>query len=429
MLADAPASHLGLASGVIPRPGHPPPQALDHSDKYSVRYPIQKGCIEDWEGMEKFWQQCIFQYLRCDPEEHYFLMTEPPLNSPDAREEMAEIMFETFNVAGLYIAVQAVLALAAGFASRRGGGGSQGISGTVIDSGDGATHVIPVADGYVIGSSIKTVPIAGKGITAFIQQLLKERGEPVPAYHSAEAANTIKETMCYTSSDMAKEFAKHDADPGKYVKMVGGYDKRSGKTWGVEAGYERFLGPEVFFNPEILGDAGKGSAGSYFKPLPEVVDDSILSCPVDTRRKLYKNIVLSGGTTMVRGTPLHRLKRRPGERAALVRLHVLPDFLTRALIACLGRHRAQFKDFGRRVQRDVKRLVDGRQSANAASAGQHGADIEVNVVSHSLQRYAVWFGGSVLASTPDFAKSCRTKAEYEEHGPSICRVNPVFQGL
>jgi actin-related protein 3 len=361
-------------------------QALDHSDKYSVRYPIQKGCIEDWEGMEKFWQQCIFQYLRCDPEEHYFLMTEPPLNSPDAREEMAEIMFETFNVAGLYIAVQAVLALAAGFASRRGGGGSQGISGTVIDSGDGATHVIPVADGYVIGSSIKTVPIAGKGITAFIQQLLKERGEPVPAYHSAEAANTIKETMCYTSSDMAKEFAKHDADPGKYVKMVGGYDKRSGKTWGVEAGYERFLGPEVFFNPEILGDAGKGSAGSYFKPLPEVVDDSILSCPVDTRRKLYKNIVLSGGTTM-------------------------------------------FKDFGRRVQRDVKRLVDGRQSANAASAGQHGADIEVNVVSHSLQRYAVWFGGSVLASTPDFAKSCRTKAEYEEHGPSICRVNPVFQGL
>ena len=120
VLADAPASHLGLASGVIPRPGHPPPQALDHSDKYSVRYPIQKGCIEDWEGMEKFWQQCIFQYLRCDPEEHYFLMTEPPLNSPDAREEMAEIMFETFNVAGLYIAVQAVLALAAGFASRRG---------------------------------------------------------------------------------------------------------------------------------------------------------------------------------------------------------------------------------------------------------------------------------------------------------------------
>lgn len=28
--------------------------------------------------------------------------------------------------------------------------------------------------------------------------------------------------------------------------------------------------------------------------------------------------------------------------------------------------------------------------------------VEVNVVSHPIQRYAVWFGGSVLASTPEF---------------------------
>ena len=28
--------------------------------------------------------------------------------------------------------------------------------------------------------------------------------------------------------------------------------------------------------------------------------------------------------------------------------------------------------------------------------------IEVNVVSHPIQRFAVWFGGSVLASTPEF---------------------------
>lgn len=28
--------------------------------------------------------------------------------------------------------------------------------------------------------------------------------------------------------------------------------------------------------------------------------------------------------------------------------------------------------------------------------------VEVNVVSHPIQRFAVWFGGSVLASTPEF---------------------------
>jgi hypothetical protein len=27
-------------------------------------------------------EQCIFKYLRCEPEDHYFLLTEPPLNTP-----------------------------------------------------------------------------------------------------------------------------------------------------------------------------------------------------------------------------------------------------------------------------------------------------------------------------------------------------------
>lgn len=56
--------------------------------------------------MERFLEQCIFKYLRAEPEDHYFLLTEPPLNTPENREYTAEIMFESFNVPGLYIAVQ-----------------------------------------------------------------------------------------------------------------------------------------------------------------------------------------------------------------------------------------------------------------------------------------------------------------------------------
>lgn len=47
------------------------------------------------------------------------------------------------------------------------------MTGVVVDVGDGATHVVPVADGYVIGSSIKSIPIAGKDVTLFIQQLMR----------------------------------------------------------------------------------------------------------------------------------------------------------------------------------------------------------------------------------------------------------------
>eukprot|EP00951_Prasinocladus_malaysianus_P026277 scaffold232840_cov37-Prasinocladus_malaysianus.AAC.1 len=48
------------------------------------------------------------------------MLTEPPLNSPENREHTAEVMFETFGVSGLYIGVQAVLALAGSFASKCG---------------------------------------------------------------------------------------------------------------------------------------------------------------------------------------------------------------------------------------------------------------------------------------------------------------------
>lgn len=47
------------------------------------------------------------------------------------------------------------------------------MTGVVVDVGDGATHVVPVADGYVIGSSIKSIPISGKDVTLFIQQLMR----------------------------------------------------------------------------------------------------------------------------------------------------------------------------------------------------------------------------------------------------------------
>jgi len=64
------------------------------------------------------------------------------LNAPENREYTAEIMFESFNVPGLYIAVQAVLALAASWTSSQ--VSERTLTGTVVDSGDGVTHVIPV---------------------------------------------------------------------------------------------------------------------------------------------------------------------------------------------------------------------------------------------------------------------------------------------
>lgn len=120
-------------------------EAFKHASTHQLIYPIATGQVKNWELMEKFWHRSIFDYLRVDPEDHVFMLTEPPMNAPENRESMAEIMFETFNVQGLYIGVQAVLALYSNqYVNSVDKGGHFDLTGTVLDSGDGVTHVIPV---------------------------------------------------------------------------------------------------------------------------------------------------------------------------------------------------------------------------------------------------------------------------------------------
>lgn len=59
-----------------------------------------------------------------------------------------------------------------------------------------------------------------------------------------------------------------------------------------------------------------------------------------------------------------------------------------------------FQHFGNRLKRDLKQLVDRRLDASVLASGSilKSSGVEVDVISHKRQRYAVWFGGSLLAS-------------------------------
>ncbi|KAL3314832.1 Actin- protein 3 [Cichlidogyrus casuarinus] len=329
--------------------------AIDGKNDFSVKWPIRHGIVEDWDLMERFMEQVIFKVLRAEPEDHHFLLTEPPLNTPENREYTAEIMFETFNVPGLYIAVQAVLALAAAWC-----------------------HQKTLVEGYVVGSCIKHIPIAGRDITYFVQQLLRERESNIPPELSLETAKQVKEKYSYVCQDLAKEFNRYDEEPDKWIEKHTVPSTPKYSSFNVDVGYEKFLGPEVFFHPEFVN-------ANFTSSLSEVVDQVIQNSPIDARRGLYSNIVLSGGSSM-------------------------------------------FKNFGKRLQRDVKRTVNQRlEQAEKLSGGKHKPKpIDVNVISHPMQRYAVWHGGSMVAETDQFYEICHTKEQYMEYGPSICRHNPVF---
>ncbi len=252
-------------------------EALNLRGVLKLTYPIEHGSVDDWTAMEKIWSFTFFNDLRVNPAEHPVLLTEPPLNARTNREKMAELMFETFNVPAIYISMQAVLSL---YASGR-------TTGIVVDSGDGVTHVVPVYEGFAITHAISRIDIGGRDITDYLRRLLRQRGYSLTSSAEREIVRDIKERLCYVALDPQKELQLADKVSG----MEKSYVMPDGDT--ITVGQERFMAPELFFNP--------GAMGSEDNSIHELIASAISDCDVDIRPHLYSNIVLSGGSTMFPG--------------------------------------------------------------------------------------------------------------------------------
>merc|ERR1712227_842567 len=190
----------------------------------TLKYPVEHGIVTNWDDMEKIWHHTFYNELRVAPEEQPVLLTESPLNSKANREKMTQIMFETFNMPAMYVAIQAVLYL---YASGR-------TTGIVMDSGDG----VPVYEGYALPHAIVRLDLAGRELTNYLMKILTERGYSF-------------------STSLEKSYEL----PGGQVITIGN---------------ERFRCPEALFQPSFLGMEACG--------IHETTYNSIMKCDVDIRK-------------------------------------------------------------------------------------------------------------------------------------------------
>jgi len=188
-------------------------------------------------------------------------------------------MFDVYGFDGAMIAIQAVLVLYA-----------QGLlTGVVLDSGDGVSHVIPVYEGYGLPNLIQRLNVAGRHVTRQLIALLQLRGYSLNRSADFDTARQIKESLCYVGYDL--EIERRLAL--ETTTLVKPFQLPDGNI--IKVGRERFEAAEVLFDPQKAGVEGKG--------LHDLLFAAINKADMDLRPEFYKHIVLSGGTTMFAGLP------------------------------------------------------------------------------------------------------------------------------
>jgi actin-related protein 2 len=254
-------------------------EAAEFRHMLQITYPLENGVVRNWEDIYHLWDYTFKEKMKLNPAECKIMLTEPPLNPKQNREKMITAMFETYGFKGVYVAIQAVLVLYA-----------QGLlTGVVLDSGDGVSHIVPVYEGFALPHLTKRLDVAGRDITRYLIKLLLLRGYAFNRTADFETVRRIKEKVCYVGYDMELE---RKLALETTVLMVN-YTLPDGRV--IKIGAERFEAPEALFSPGRLDIEQPGIAQMLF--------NTIQSADIDLRAEFYKHIVLSGGSSMYPGLP------------------------------------------------------------------------------------------------------------------------------
>jgi actin, other eukaryote len=321
---------------------------LNNSSYLDIHRPIKNGII-DAEKMEKIWSHIFTNELKVKPEAHNVFLTESIHSSNKEREKIAEIMFEKFSIFNIHIEPQQVMSL---YSTTK-------TSGLIIESGEGSTEIVPIYEGYIIPQGIRSSPIAGEFITRNMFESIRDKLKKQNVGNPIEQSRRIKEKFSEVCMD--DELIRNFENLKLTVRSQSEtFTLPDGNV--INISNEKFLAPEVIFNPEINSlDCSS---------LQQLVCDSINNVDVHLRKDFLSNIVLGGGNTMI-------------------------------------------KNFPERLKMELQGMLPNNKD-----------HVKINAQKERL--YSSWIGASVVCSISNFQQMWVSKNDWEEIGPSIIHKKYIY---
>ncbi|OWF35723.1 Protein phosphatase 1 regulatory subunit 37 [Mizuhopecten yessoensis] len=285
---------------------------------------------ELYENIKDFLFVLYFRHLLLSPKNKRVVVCESLLCPIIFREALAKVLFIHYEVATVMFASGHVMSLLT----------LGSTTGLVMDIGFTETLVIPVYEGIPVVKAIQCIPLAAKAIHGKIENLLLDSAtvmtdtreecplSGLPDCLNEQILEDIKVRCCFvTNLKRAKaiqEVVIHGADesmlptPPPSVQ----YPLDGGKVLNI-TGKVREQSCEVLFEQD-----------NEEQSVTTSILDAILKCPIDMRLELASNIVIIGGTSMLKGfhhrigSELYDLLRKPKYREQLsirtFKFHKLP---------------------------------------------------------------------------------------------------------
>ncbi|KDO20714.1 hypothetical protein SPRG_13925 [Saprolegnia parasitica CBS 223.65] len=276
---------------------------------------FQNGHVTSTEYLEGLLHQ-VFTGLGIDDviSSYNVIVTHKPQLAKASRESLADVLFEKCAVKGALLATDALMSL-------RARGKSTGL---VLDVGADATYIVPIYEDMILDHAVVVTSMGGDALVNFmVSMLLSQESDEyhkIPLRLQQKIARAMLETKGMVAKDFEAMAEKHGRFERAHVQVlptesqpvwqkavphkntaahplhaVYAYRLPSGSTLELQCDVERFIAPELLWQPKLNPD----NAGEM--ALHDALAKAFAECDSQLHHELLANVVCTGGACQLPG--------------------------------------------------------------------------------------------------------------------------------